>query len=317
MFEINRSDNRLASLFTTQKQLSQAMVSFVFLFIVFFLPSSTQANELTKTFDAARGFATLSLASYDDEATARKRVMAAGFQMVFYKTIPGIEVQVLVAADKQNKQQIIAVRGTSNIENMVVNSAFKLRPHPQLKIALHEGFSQAADAIWAQIKPILKPNYKTDTTGHSLGGGIALILAMHLDQAKFNLGSVVTFGQPKVTNIRGAMAYGHLNLTRFATPLDVVPLVPPLDIMDINKPDIYWHLGQEILLLDSQQVAFLKGIPSMMRATRIFDQQINEQNFAQHRMTHYQQHIINNSKQATIVEYDPAATLKSLIRHFL
>ena len=78
------------------------------------------------------------------------------------------------------------------------------------EIRLHQGFAQAAESLYLAIRPHLNKNYKITTTGHSLGGAVALILAMYLDKDHYLLDKVVTFGQPKVTNVTGAQHYRHL-----------------------------------------------------------------------------------------------------------
>ena len=122
----------------------------------------------------------------------------------------------------------------------------------------------AADLIYKNIKNDLIKSYRINTTGHSLGGATALILAMYIHTDGLHAGKVVTFGQPKVTNIAGSKKYGHLDVTRVVMPKDMVPLVPPLDPMDLANMDIYWHSGTEVVLRDSNTYSLLKGIDSMM-----------------------------------------------------
>jgi len=280
------------------------------------ISTPSHSDETIDLFQDSLAYADLSLAAYKTKDEAEIIVEHNGYFLSFYKLIPGVEVQVLVVTDELNKRQVIAIRGTSNVENVLVNAAFQLLLNQGTKIKLHEGFGQAADVVWSEIKPVLKNDYEISTTGHSLGGGIALILAMYLDQNSYNVGKVVTFGQPKITNVQGAAMYRHIDLTRFVTPLDLVPLVPPLDMVDLNKLDIYWHLGQEVVLIDEKKVAFLEGISSMIRATRILDKKISEENVQAHGMDVYRQHIINNSKNVEQIEYDAGASLKSLMGRF-
>ena len=83
----------------------------------------------------------------------------------------------------------------------MVDILLKLRVDKKTGIPLHEGFSFAARQVYADLKPLLKTDYRIRTTGHSLGGAVALILAMYLDVDQFDIDHVITFGQPKVTNL--------------------------------------------------------------------------------------------------------------------
>ncbi|MDF1591912.1 MAG: hypothetical protein P1P89_10390 [Desulfobacterales bacterium] len=53
----------------------------------------------------------------------------------------------------------------------------------------------ASQRIFAEIKPQLRKDFTIDTTGHSLGGAVAVILAMYLDVNHYAIGQVVTFGK--------------------------------------------------------------------------------------------------------------------------
>ena len=116
---------------------------------------------------------------------------------------------------------------------------------------------------------------------------MAVILAIYLDAERFDVGQVITFGQPKVTNIDGAEKLSHLDIIRVVAPLDVVPLVPPLDLLDINDIDVYWHVGKEVILLDGNQFAILQGVDSMMRATKFTQQPLDQGNVDHHSMAVY------------------------------
>lgn len=254
------------------------------LFLFFF--SHSFATEKT-SFSEYQTFALLSHAAYQNKKHIYEFVEKDGWVISQYRTIPDIEVLYFLISNHKKKEQIIIVRGTANIENALVDLSHKLLPSADLNIKLHEGFAFAAKNIFNKITPHLKKNYRISTTGHSLGGSVALIIAMHLEQSKYRLNKVITFGQPKVTNMTGALKYQHIALTRVVTPKDLVPLVPPFDAMDINNLDIYWHLGTELILLSGLQYAEISGLDSMLRATNILTTKIDQQNVENHRMTLY------------------------------
>ena len=71
---------------------------------------------------------------------------------------------------------------------------------------MHRGFRTAAEAIYGDVKPRLRPGYTTYLTGHSLGGAVAAILGTYLLDDEVKIGGILTFGQPKFTNRAGANA---------------------------------------------------------------------------------------------------------------
>jgi hypothetical protein len=169
----------------------------------------------------------------------------------------------------------------------MVDVSLKLNVDADLGVSLHQGFGASAKRVYTELKPLLKPEHKIYITGHSLGGATALVLAMFLDKDQFKVEQVVTFGQPKVTNVAGANTIQHINLIRVVTPNDLVPLVPLFDPLDINNIDIFWHAGREVILLEGNQYAVLDGMDSMLRATRFTQKPLSEENLKSHQMSFY------------------------------
>jgi triacylglycerol lipase len=277
-----------------------------------FVPTACFASESGELFTKIKHYAEMANAAYLPAQAARGIIEAQGYHLVQYNSVPGVEVNYFVATNDALKHQIIAVRGTANVENAISDVSLKLLPDEHAKIALHQGFAQAAEAVYKAVLPVLNKNYKTSTTGHSLGGAIAVILAMYLDIDHYSLGPIVTFGQPKVTNVRGAMAFQHLDITRVVTSQDLVPLVPPLDVMDINNIDIYWHLGKEIVLLKGHDYAVLEGVKSMMRATRVINTNMSQENLEHHLMAGYLQQAKAKVEEANLVPYETGIDLFKL-----
>jgi len=212
---------------------------------------------------------------------------AQGYKIQRFEQVEGFSVAYVLATNEATKQHIIAVRGTSNIENVVVDAAFVLVPDKLSGIDIHQGFLLSTRDIFQQILSDIDPQYKINTIGHSLGGAAALILAMMFDAQGYSIGEVITFGQPKVTNISGSRKFKHLNIKRLVTPKDIVPLVPPLDPVDLMNFSIFWHQGTEIVLFKNNQYAVLTGIDSMMRATSFLNDTPSDQHIANHFMSTY------------------------------
>ena len=286
--------------------------AFFLFFCICLLPAISIADESKELFTKIKRYAEVANAAYLSEQEARGILEAQGYHLVQYNSVPGVEVNYLVATNDVLKQQIIAVRGTANINNAIADISLKLLPDAHANIVLHQGFAQAAEAIYREALPVLNKNYKTSTTGHSLGGAVAVILAMYLDVDHYDLGPIITFGQPKVTNVRGALAFKHLDITRVVTSQDLVPLVPPLDVMDINNIDIYWHLGKEIVLLKGHEYAVLEGLKSMMRATRVINATLSPENLEHHQMTRYLQQVEDKIEAASLVPYETGIDLLKL-----
>ena len=245
------------------------------------------AQAIEEDFSIIRSYGLLANASYAGKSNAQQACTGQGYELTHYGTASGVEAAYFLCSNHTNKNQIIAVRGTANVENIMVDADFKLIEDELIGTMLHSGFAASASAIYKTIKPMLKRDYSTNTTGHSLGGAVAMVLAMYLEHDGYQLGKVITFGQPKVTNIMGARQYDNMDITRIVTEKDMVPLVPPIDFMDIKKPDIYWHAGEELILLSGREYSTTSGISSMLRAVQFFKEIPSEQNLQHHTMTLY------------------------------
>jgi len=270
------------------------------------------ASEPTELFAKIKPYAELANAAYLPEQEARLIIEAQGYRLDQYGSVPGVEVNYFIATNDVLKHQVVAVRGTANVENAIVDVSLKLLPDEHAKIALHQGFAQAAEGVYKALLPRLKKDYQISTTGHSLGGAVAVILAMYLDIDHYSLGPIISFGQPKVTNVSGALVFRHLDVTRVVTAQDLVPLVPPLDVMDINNVDIYWHLGKEIVLLEGNDYAVLEGVKSMMRATRVINARLSQENLEHHKMAGYLAQVEVKAEAASLVPYDTSVNLLKL-----
>lgn len=284
------------------------------LLLLTLLPSLAWGQQHPIDFKTLRGFASFAASSYlpEKNIAASDWAQHSGYTLTRYASIPDIQIAYFIATNDITRSQIIAVRGTSNVENAFVDINLKLVDDSKTGIRLHSGFAQAAKAVYSDALPLLKKGYTIDTTGHSLGGAVALILAMYLESDGYKIGRVVTFGQPKVTNVSGSNRFAHLPLTRVVTPRDMVPLVPPLDPMDINKLDIYWHSGEEILLYEDDRYSVLEGISSMLRATQFTQQMPDEQNLQHHQMDRYIALLDRKMEHARRVPFNNSLNLFNL-----
>ena len=252
---------------------------------------ATTQHFTTKDFSHWLNAAYIAEASYKNQSAMKQSLMASGYRLQTYKQIKSYSIAYALAVNHTTKQQIIVIRGTANADNVIVDAAFMLVPDKLTGIDIHQGFLLVAKEIFLQVAPELKPGYKINTLGHSLGGAAAVIIAMMLDAEKYPVGEIITFGQPKVTNISGSRKYKHLNITRLVTPKDIVPLVPPFDPMDLMNLSIFWHQGTEVVLFHNRQYAVLRGINSMLRAGDFLNDVPDEKHVNHHYMTTYINHL--------------------------
>ena len=281
-------------------------VYLLFSYIIFAQLSFAQANQQTfsaKDFSHWLNAAYIAEATYQSTDDIAEVLSKQGYKITLQQQIKGYSVGFVLATNDSARQHILAVRGTSNVENAVVDAAFVLVPDKLSGIDIHQGFLLSARDIYQQIQDKINPQYKINTIGHSLGGAVALILAMMLDAQEYDVGEVITFGQPKVTNVSGSRKFNHLDIKRLVTAKDMVPLVPPVDPLDLMKLSIFWHQGTEIVLYKNNQYSVLTGVDSMMRAVDFLNDIPGEQNLRNHFMTTYINHLQSKLKTPVEIEY--------------
>src|SRR6476659_8685516 len=99
---------------------------------------------------------------------------------VVVRDLAGSEGRFFISFNDADRTQTIAIRGSANKQNAWVDVDSLKIFDPRLKIYLHTGFKRAADELYAAAAPLLRKDYKTRITGHSLGGAMACILMMDL-----------------------------------------------------------------------------------------------------------------------------------------
>ncbi|MCP4410715.1 MAG: lipase family protein [Gammaproteobacteria bacterium] len=216
------------------------------------------------------------------------------------------KVGYFIAKDPVTKSMFISIRGTSNLENALIDISYTLQEDSHTGIRLHTGFSQSAANLYRELKPRIEVGYTVHLTGHSLGGAVALILAMHLAVDSYKVGDVVTFGQPKVTNRSGASRFENLNVIRIVTEHDMVPIMPPFDISDLMSVnmDIFWHLGKAHVLLPGQYYATLEGLNSLRHGMGFFNKKPSQENIDAHRMETYLNLVEEKVNRSVSIAYE-------------
>ena len=261
-------------------------------------------------FEHIKQGAQLSNIAYSPSAVIEKQLNAIELPLVKQAVLAGPEVSYFLT--QVNGVQVIAIRGTANAQNVLVDLDISLKQDDKLNILVHQGFAVSAAAVYENVKPLLNKQQPVETTGHSLGGAVAVLVGMYLQVDGYNVKAITTFGQPKVSNVQGSVTFSNLPLTRVVTPKDIVPLVPPLSPMQIKELDIYWHSGVEIILLEGNQFSETNGIKSMMRATKIVSNLPDERNLQAHLMSTYLELLNAKLKGAKEVPYKMGINLFGL-----
>jgi hypothetical protein len=175
------------------------------------------------------------------------------------KNFPKSQVNAIIEVDSKNCCQWIAIRGTDNLENWLldfdyIEHRFKTPEQNKIPVSMcfHSGFYKGTIGIYEQIirQQDLNRSYATHITGHSLGGAIAAILMILLKDDGYLIQQCVTFGQPKVTDKQGAKQCEHLPLLRVINEKDIVPSLPPSTLLNVAKGE-YEHFAPEIVLYPS------------------------------------------------------------------
>ncbi|UXD89182.1 lipase family protein [Thalassolituus hydrocarboniclasticus] len=272
-----------------------------------FLPAVQAAPD----FAELRVQAQLSGDTYLTDSEREAQLLQQGQTLIHQATLADSQVSYFLS--QGNGVQTIAIRGTANLANVMVDLDIEFQPDERLGITLHNGFRSAAEAVFNDVRPRLVAGMPVQITGHSLGGAIAVVLAMYLKHdTAMQITQVITFGQPKVTNVTGADIYSSIPLTRVVTQKDLVPLVPPLSPLQIKDLDVYWHMGEEIILLGGQQYSQTRGLKSMLRATKLSTALPDESNLQAHQITTYQALIGELLQSAEEVPYQMEINLFGL-----
>ncbi|MDH5217929.1 MAG: lipase family protein [Gammaproteobacteria bacterium] len=243
-------------------------------------------------FDNALFYAKVSDLSYKTDAQIPPGLTALGLTLKKTGNVSGTEVQYFVAEDTRQEHQIISVRGTANPENVIVDAKFVFIDVESLGIKVHKGFAEASKEV---LKDLLKDNADTldktkpiIVTGHSLGGAVAVLISMHLQEMGYHIDSIYTYGQPKVTDRHGANKFKSIPLIRYANNKDIVPLVPPLSRDQESHWDIYWHLGKEVLLYPDTRYVQLGADASVLRGlTGYYDDLFKKRDLGAHSLVNY------------------------------
>ena len=141
---------------------------------------------------------------------------------------------------------IIVFRGTHNVKNII--SDIDMRPFKDDSLGgvyIHRGYRDAAVHTLNDIDKKYKLEKTVYLTGHSLGGAIAQIVGLWLDQRGHYV-QIYTFGSPKISTTFFGNIPRHY---RVAFDNDPVPFFPPYPFLHsgvfIDPETLDWNEGHE------------------------------------------------------------------------
>lgn len=237
-------------------------------------------------------------AAYENEQEIRQ----AYPKTVRVATVGDTEVQYFLELFHETRLQVITVRGTDNLKNALENAEYLQSKDGKLGIYVHTGFDADTIAVYRDVLPHLKKDYKVKTTGHSLGAAISTLLMIYLHEDGFHIERSINFGQPKVTNMAGVEAYDFLPITRVVDEHDVVALVPPITLLD-SIHGIYEHLGDEVILLEDEYYVYLEKHDAERKSVGSFWKNIGHESIEDHFMDNYLENIEDKYSKSVQVPY--------------
>jgi hypothetical protein len=205
-------------------------------------------------------------------------------QQTYIATSGKTDVQYFIIYNPAKKVQAIAVRGSDNSVNWDLDMDTRGERDKAAGIMLHAGFRQAAEAVWTDVRPRLRPGYTTFITGHSLGGAVAVILGMYMRDAGVKVGGIYTFGQPKVTNLAGAEAYATLPLIRVIYQNDIVSLVPA-DFT--GGTTLFAHLGTAVNILEGPYYVYVTEAQAFQYSQSSLQKMLTQASVPDHHLKYY------------------------------
>lgn len=247
-------------------------------------------------------YAELSSFAYKTDEDIRNKY---GENIFILNKLPQYDGNYFAIKDEEKKLIIISIRGTASIENAVVDSEFIKVKDDKIGIYLHDGFKKSTDELYGDLKDKiipLKENYNFEITGHSLGGAMAAVLMMYMQNDEFLVDRVITFGQPKVTNSDGVEKFRNSPLLRVSHEEDPVPFLPAK--LYLPGPNGHFqHFGEEIILLKNIYFSYLDEVQAEEPKVSSWWVNIFHQRIGDHSVTNYLSNIEQKQSESNELPY--------------
>jgi len=191
--------------------------------------------------------------------------------LTFNNTYLGFGTFAYTAVDDINGRIILSYRGTDDAEELIEEALTSVLPvpfWPDSSLSLNAFFYGCEGLLYSPMKAELiylmqtYPSYDIYMTGHSLGGAVAAIMAVHLVYDSVFSGDgndayVYTYGEPRVGDYAFAQKFDALfpNAYRSVHYKDIIAHLPPchaddsgvcISTVDPNLPFLWaYHHGTE------------------------------------------------------------------------
>jgi hypothetical protein len=193
------------------------------------------------TWPVAKLMLDLSEIAYEAPVDAKEKIRKLGFESESINA-GAMQRYVIDAGD----DSIVTLRGTESHEYDILQDLRFLKSHSE-QGSMHGGFASGYNPMHDQVVKLLE-RYGTKRvwlTGHSLGGGLAIVCARRLlVDEKYPIAGIMTFGQPRVVRRDLADFLGPKldgKYVFFVNDMDpVTRLIPP-----------YEHFGHMVRWTDS------------------------------------------------------------------
>ena len=155
--------------------------------------------------------------------------------------IPG-ESTIVIARDNVQNATVVAIRGSTNIDNWLHNFEFEMTaPYADKSVRVHKGLYAEYLSYRDAVMPYLKNADNVIFTGHSSGAAVAMFFAYDAppfltdnaqEKRKGVVGNYVppttvySFGKPRIGNDRFAETAKHITHYRITHANDIVPHLP-------------------------------------------------------------------------------------------
>lgn len=200
-------------------------------------PTPTEIQTLAQ-------FLPLALSAYSTQEDLEKECKERGLELLYHDATTDVgRTSHYVAVDHQFKRVIIAIKGTSDLNDALTDAV--CRPLPLYKMVSqvavgHEAMTNAAHQMKDRLGFLLKDlfevkGYETVVTGHSLGAGTATLLAILLRE-ELGIQHIrgIGFATPPVVDKITA-----LKSTSYVTSMvhnqDVVPCASVGNLVTLNE----------------------------------------------------------------------------------
>eukprot|EP00164_Ancoracysta_twista_P000833 GFYU01001100.1.p1 GENE.GFYU01001100.1~~GFYU01001100.1.p1 ORF type:complete len:332 (+),score=67.64 GFYU01001100.1:39-1034(+) len=196
----------------------------------------------------------------------------------------------ILYTDDETKVQTLAIRGTGkDMRDVIRDLECQRAPCEAIaseeELDFHKGFAAEAIQLIEHVKQNVHKDYNIDITGHSLGGAVAVLIALFLHEQGYHIDRCVTFGQPKITSRKGAEILSRpewdIGLVRIVDEYDPVVLAPP----NIDSTG-YTHFGKEIVLKADNTFSIVTKLEDIVEQTSFWNHILHDTP-SEHHMSAY------------------------------